>query len=88
MVNIYLLTFIKRAKNRKTLLTLLSNRNKTQAELHHESKIYRTHVRRTLLELQEKKLIKCLNPKDRIYKIYTLTALGKVILENVENRHV
>lgn len=82
MVNIYLVTFIKRAKNRRTILALLSDSEKTQAELHHKSKMYRTHVRRTLLELQEKKLVKCLNPKDRIYKMYALTKLGKDTLRN------
>ncbi|PIZ50410.1 hypothetical protein COY27_07210 [Candidatus Woesearchaeota archaeon CG_4_10_14_0_2_um_filter_33_13] len=85
MVDIYLVTFIKRAKNRKTLLALLSDSQKTQAELHHKCKMYRTHVRRTLLELQKKKLVKCLNPKDRIYKIYQLTALGKEVLKNIED---
>ncbi len=85
MVDIYLLTFIKRAKNRRTILTLLSDSPKTQAELHHKSKMYRTHVRRTLLELQKKKLVKCPNPKDRIYKLYQLTALGRDILRNIEN---
>ena len=85
MVNIYLVTFIKRAKNRRTLLALISDSKKTQAELHHQSEIYRTHVRRTLLELQKKRLVKCLNPKDRIYKIYRLTVLGKDVLKNIEN---
>ncbi len=83
MVDIYLITFIKRAKNRRTILALLSDSEKTQAELHHQSKMYRTHVRRTLLELQKKKLVKCLNPKDRIYKIYALTKLGRSILKNI-----
>ncbi len=64
---------------------MLSDSQKTQAELHHKSKMYRTHVRRTLLELQKKKLVKCLNPKDRIYKIYQLTHLGKEVLRDIEN---
>ena len=83
MVNIYLITFVKRARNRRKLLELLSDKEKTQAELHHESEMYRTHVRRTLLELQEKKLVNCLNPKDRIYKIYKITNSGKKVLETI-----
>lgn len=79
MVNIYLIAFVRRGKNRKTLLKLLSDKKKTQAELHHESNMYRTHVRRTLLELQKKKLVKCLNPKDRICKMYQITNLGKSV---------
>lgn len=81
MVDVYLVAFIKRAKNRLKILKLLSGKEKTQAELHKESGMYRTHVRRTLLELQSKGLIKCLNPKDRIYKLYKITAKGQAILK-------
>ena len=84
MVNIYLVTFVKRAKNRLKLLDLLSDKEKTQAELHHQSKMYRTHVRRTLLELQERALVKCLNPKDRLHKLYVITNKGKEILECIK----
>jgi len=84
MVSVYLVAFIKRAKNRNTILQLLAEKKKTQAELHHESKMYRTHVRRTLIELQKRKLVKCLNPKDRIYKIYQITSLGKEVLEEIK----
>ena len=84
MVNAYLVAFIKRAKNRNTILQLLAEKKKSQAELHHESIMYRTHVRRTLIELQKRKLVKCLNPKDRIYKIYQITNLGKEVLEEIQ----
>ena len=84
MVSVYLVAFIKRAKNRNAILQLLAEKKKTQAELHHESKMYRTHVRRTLIELQKRKLVKCLNPKDRIYKIYQITNLGKEVLEEIK----
>jgi DNA-binding IclR family transcriptional regulator len=84
MVDIYLITFVKRARNRRKILELLSGKEKTQAELHHESGMYRTHVRRSLLELQEKKLVKCLNPKDRIYKLYKITRLGKEVLNKIK----
>lgn len=82
MVNIYLVAFVKRAKNRLKILNLLSEKEKTQAELHRQSKMYRTHVRRTLSELQEKGLVKCLNPKDRLYKLYMATNKGKEILNH------
>ena len=76
---IYLITFVLRGKNRKEILKHLMKGDKTQAELHKLTGMYRTHVRRTLNELIEKNLVKCLNPKDRIYKIYTLTTIGKRI---------
>lgn len=81
MADPYLIAFVKRAKNREKILKLLSKGQKTQAELHHESGLYRTHTRRTLLELQEKGVVKCLNPKDRIYKIYKITEKGKKLLK-------
>ena len=84
MADIYLITFVKRARNRRKILELLSDKEKTQAELHHESGMYRTHVRRSLLELEEKKLVKCLNPKDRIYKLYKITKTGKEILNKIK----
>lgn len=80
-IDIYLKAFVLRAKNRKIVLQKLKDGEKTQSQIHHETKLYRTHVRRTLLELQSKKLVKCLNPKDRIYKLYEITDLGKKVLE-------
>lgn len=79
--DIYLEAFILRGKNRKQILECLKQGRKTQAQLHQQTKLYRTHVRRVLLELVDKKLVKCLNPKDRIYKMYKLTKLGKQITE-------
>ncbi len=80
MVDAYLIAFVKRGKNRIRILKELSKKDSmTQAELHHATGLYRTHVRRTILELEEKKLVKCLNPKDRIHKMYKLTLKGKNI---------
>jgi len=84
MADIYLITFVKRVKNRIKILQLLKDKEKTQAELHHESGLYRTHVRRSLMELEEKKLVKCLNPKDRIYKLYKITKQGKEVLNKIK----
>jgi predicted transcriptional regulator len=84
MADIYLITFVKRARNRKKILESLANKEKTQAELHHETGMYRTHVRRSLIELEEKKLVKCLNPKDRIYKLYKITKTGKEVLNKIK----
>lgn len=79
MDDIYTEAFIKRGKNRKKVLLALKEGKQTQADIHKETGMYRTHVRRTLLELTEKGLVKCLNPKDRIAKFYELTSKGKVI---------
>lgn len=78
--NHYLRAFLLRGKNRRLILEKFKDGEKTQAQLHKETGLYRTHVRRTLGELEERGLIKCLNPKDRIYKLYILTEKGKKIL--------
>ena len=83
MANIYDVTFVKRAKNRLKILNLLAQGEKTQAELHKITGLYRTHTRRTLNELVDKKLVKCLNPNDRIFKLYKLTKKGKEILRYI-----
>ena len=79
----YLRAFVLRGKNRKLILEKLQSGEKTQAQLSKETGLYRTHVRRTLIELEAKGLVKCLNPKDRIYKIYVLTNKGMTILKSV-----
>jgi len=42
-----------------------------------------SHVSKTLKELEEKALIKCLTPKRRKGKIYEISLLGKEILSNI-----
>lgn len=51
MANIYDITFVRRAKNRLKILKLLTQGEKTQAELHKATGLYRTHTRRTVNEL-------------------------------------
>ncbi|HIH39163.1 TPA: hypothetical protein HA219_00345 [Candidatus Woesearchaeota archaeon] len=81
---IYLEAFINRGNNRKQILKALLKGRKTQAELHKTTGMYRTHVRRTLLELMEKRVVKCQNPKDRTNKWYEITELGKEVLGKLE----
>lgn len=81
----YLRAFILRGKNRKLILEKLSEGERTQSQLFHETGLYRSHVKRTLTDLEDKKLVNCLNPKDRIYKIYVLTPLGKKMSKMLKN---
>ena len=81
---VYLKTFILRSKNRRLVLEELQKGERTQAQLHQATKLYRTHVRRTLLELMEEGLVKCPNPKDRIHKLYHLTKKGKKLLTIID----
>ena len=67
MAGIYLATFVLRGKNRKRIMGILLEGNKTQAELHKLTGMYRTDVQRTLNELMDKKLVVCMNPSDKRY---------------------
>ena len=85
MANIYDYTFIKRGSNRLKLMKCLNDGKKTQAEIHKITGLYRTHIRRSIDELVSKKFVKCLNPKDRIYKLYELTEKGKNVMKEISN---
>lgn len=74
------ISFILRAKRRLEVLQLLKDGKKISAQLENETGMYKSHMSRTLRELQNKKLIKCINPKDRNFKFYELTSNGKKVL--------
>ncbi len=44
-----------------------------------------THVTRSLRELKQKSLIKCLNPKESFGRFYELTSKGENVLAEVKN---
>ena len=83
MVDKSLLSFILRGKNRITVLKTISKEELVSAQIEEETKMYKSHVSRTLKELRDKKLITCVNPKDRYFKFYRITALGKKVLEKI-----
>ena len=75
-----LISFLSRSKNRKTVLENLEKPN-TPTELASKLKIQRSTVSRAILELMEKKLVKCLTPKEKMGRLYQITDLGKKLLE-------
>ncbi len=79
-----LISFVLRAKNRKKILFLLAKGNSYSGKIVKETKMYKSHVSRTLAELENKELIFCENPKDRSYRFYSLTKLGKQILKEIK----
>ncbi len=83
MINKSVLSFILRGKNRITVLQKVSKDEVISAQIEEETKMYKSHVSRTLKELRKKKLIECVNPKDRYFKFYRITALGKKVLEKI-----
>lgn len=79
-MDLSLVSFVLRAKNRKHVLSLLSNEALTPAQLMKRTGMYESHVSRAIKELSEQGLIKCENPNERRFRFYKITKLGKEIL--------
>jgi len=69
-----------RSKNRIKVLNTLNKGKMISAQIEKQTKMYKSHTNRTLKELKDKKLIKCINPTDREYKFYIITKEGKKAL--------
>jgi predicted transcriptional regulator len=76
-----LYAWIKRGNRRKELLKLLSNSKQplTANEIKTELKISLSQVSFLLKEISKKELIICLNPEDKIGKLYIIAEEGKNI---------
>lgn len=74
------ISFVLRGRNRLKVLEVLSGGKSISRQIEQQTGIYKSHVSRTLKELHEWKLIKCLNPDDRDYRFYSLTTEGKKVL--------
>jgi DNA-binding PadR family transcriptional regulator len=76
-----MISFVMSGKNRRNVLNLLSTGTKlTSSQIYKKlNYTYLSHVIRTLKDLEQKGLVKCLNPEDRIFKFYEITKKGKEI---------
>ncbi|MBI4981343.1 MarR family transcriptional regulator [Candidatus Woesearchaeota archaeon] len=72
---------VKASKHRLKVLTQLSSRIKTPTEIKDETKLSMPHTSRALAELNQWKLVQCKNPASKKGKLYSLTTLGKRVLE-------
>jgi DNA-binding HxlR family transcriptional regulator len=76
-------SFIYRGKHRKRILSLLS-KPKTPTQLKEETKLHFNIVSRTLIELEKKGFVKCVNPKQKMARFYNITEKGKKILTELQ----
>lgn len=83
-MEIKLLSFVLRSKIRQEILTLLSKETLTPSQITKRTEMYESHVSRALKELLENGLIECENPKERRFRFYIVTDLGKEILKQTE----
>ena len=74
---------IKSSEWRLRVLKILTQGTKMPSELAKEAKISSSHISEVLSFLEEIKLIECKNPGLRKGKIYSITKLGKEILEEL-----
>ena len=78
------IAFVLRAKNRIKILNALQGKELISKQIERATNMYKSHISRTLKELQSKELIICINPKDRNFKFYKLTPKGKQILKEIK----
>ena len=78
-----LYAWLKRGSRRKDVLLLLSNSDipLTTNEIKNKLKISLSQSSLTLKELLKKELIDCLNPYDKIGKLYKINDKGEVIIK-------
>jgi predicted transcriptional regulator len=80
MVRWDLISFVSRSKQRKKILSSLTE-PMTPSKIAEKTGLYPTHVSRALKEFSEKSLVECLTPEERVGKIYRITKLGKDVLK-------
>lgn len=72
-----------RGKRRKKVLYSLKEA-KTPKQIAEECKISISNISVALAELVEKGLIRCITPKERIFRFYEITNKGKKALKQLE----
>ncbi len=82
-MDVILVSFILRSKNRNKILELLKDHPKTPTQLVKDTNMYETHIYRTIRELKNKELIEEKNPKDNSYIFYKTSKLGRDVLKEV-----
>ena len=76
-------SFVNSSTYRKRVLTKL-NSPKTPSTLSKETDINKTHISKTLSELESKNLVECLTKNAMKSKLYIISDYGKDILKEVE----
>jgi predicted transcriptional regulator len=79
--------FIIRSSYRKKVFCLLNN-PKRPSEIAKDLDIRLTHITRELRELKEKGLIECLNPSERVGRLYQLTHKGKLLKTEMKKKNL
>ena len=78
-----LYAWVNRGSRRKSVLELLAKSEKPLStnDIKKSLKIAISQASFTLKELSDKKLIECVNPEDKIGKLYVISKQGRVIVK-------
>lgn len=77
------ISFIMRSKHRKDILELL-DKPKTPTQVTKDTELHFNSVSRTLIELEKKHLVKCLNPTQKLIRFYQITNEGKKLIKKLK----
>ena len=77
------ISYVIASKTRKSIVIKLDT-PRTPTFLAKDLSINLANVSRALTELEEKKVVVCLTPKQKVGKIYSLTKKGKDILVKIK----
>lgn len=82
-------SLVMRSKNRKRILEFLSTSvPKTPTTISKNLSLHFNSVSRTLKELEEKEYVECLNPKEKLMRLYRTTNRGAKILKSIKESNI
>lgn len=70
--------WVFRGKQRRKIIVIL-DRAKTPTQIKEETKIKVTNVSDVLRDMKKRKIVRCLNPEDKLGRFYELTGIGKQV---------
>ena len=84
-MNWKLYSFVIRSKRRKDLLLSLE-KARTPTEIGNKVKTSVSHVSRTLSDFQDKDIVECVTPEQKVGRIYKLTKEGQEVLDYLKKK--
>lgn len=78
-----LLSYVLSGRIRRKILKALLEIEKTPTILAKEIQTHQSTTSRALADLEKKKLVKCLTPKAKLSRLYSITEVGKKVIQKV-----
>ena len=78
-----LISYIVRGKVRLSILNVL-DKPMTPTKMAEQLKNHRSTISRSLIDMEKRGIVKCLTPKEKTGRLYTITKKGKIILEKIK----